>query len=132
MFELFNVPNTMLVPKSVLSLYSYGITSGLMVHSGYEDTQIVPIFEGYPLQYAVRKMPLGGYHVSQYLMQLLADRGYGSDGGGPIGLEDVTNIKEKYCYLSIDYERELASLGRDKEQAHTLPDGKVIKINSEA
>lgn len=130
MFELFNVPNTSFMPKPVLSLYSNGQTNGLVVHSGYKNTQVVPIFEGYPLEHAVRRLPIGGHHISLYLMKLLNDRGY--EFNHFHNLENLRFMKEKCCYYSADYEKELATYRKDMEQSYTLPDGMVVKINTEA
>lgn len=130
MFELFNVPNTTLVPKSVMPLYSNGKTTGIVVDSGYDNTHVVPIYEGYPLQHAVRSMPVGGWHVNRYLMQLLNDRGYTFTTMND--WDHVRDIKEKFCYSALDFDKELASFSKNMEQHYTLPDGLVVKVNSEA
>lgn len=47
MFETFNVPSFYVSIQAVLSLYSSGRTTGLVLDSGDGVTHCVPIFEGY-------------------------------------------------------------------------------------
>ncbi|XP_060845430.1 actin-like [Rhopalosiphum padi] len=130
MFELFNVPNTAVIPKSVLALYSSGRTTGLMVDSGYDYTQIMPIFEGYPLHHAMQTISVGGWHVTQYLMELLNNRGYSFNSTKDFEILD--DIKEKLCYLSLDFKFEINMYNKEKEKQYTLPDGMMINVGSEA
>jgi len=53
MFETFNVPSLYIAIQSVLSLYSTGSTTGLVLDSGAGVTHTVPIYEGYALPHAV-------------------------------------------------------------------------------
>lgn len=129
MFELFNVPSMALVPKSTLALYCNGKTTGLVIDSGYETTQVVPIYEGFPLTQAAKSMPVGGRHVTDYLMKLLNDRGY--DFKTEEDLDNLREIKRKYCYCALNVEKELAAFGSDQIQRHKLPDGTVIEIHAE-
>ena len=130
MFELFNVPKTSVVPKSVLALYSSGRTTGLMVDSGYDYTQVMPIFEGYPLHHAVQTMPVGGWHITQYLIELLNKRGYSFNSSKDF--ETINNIKEKLCYLALDSNSERDMYTKEKEKQYILPDGMVINVETEA
>ncbi|XP_050062148.1 actin-1-like isoform X2 [Aphis gossypii] len=130
MFELFNVPKTAVIPKSVLALYSSGRTTGLMVDSGYDYTQVMPIFEGYPLHHAVQTMSVGGWHVTQYLMQLLNERGYSFNSTKDF--ETLNDIKEKLCYFALNFKFEKDMYTKEKEKQYTLPDGTEINVESEA
>lgn len=53
MFERFGVPAFYLAIQAVLSIYSSGKTTGLVVDSGDGVTHVVPIYEGYSLPHAV-------------------------------------------------------------------------------
>jgi len=46
--------------------------------------------------------------------------------------ERIKHIKETFCYSAVDFEKELANFGKDKEQRYTLPDGMIVNINNEA
>lgn len=50
MFETFNVPNLYIAIQAVLSLYSSGRTTGVVLDSGDGVTHLVPIYEGKNLQ----------------------------------------------------------------------------------
>lgn len=130
MFELFNVPSLRLVTKTTLALYGYGKTSGLVVDSGYENTQVVPIYEGFPLLHAVRCMPVGGLQVTKYLARLLNRRGYTFNT--PTDQDILKYIKENFCYCAMDFERQLGSYNKKNEQRYTLPDGMDVEVNTEA
>ena len=53
MFEKFEVPAFYISNPGVLSLYSSGKTTGLVLESGEGVTHTVPIYEGYPLPHAI-------------------------------------------------------------------------------
>jgi len=129
MFEFFNVPSMALIPKSTLALYYTGKTTGLVLDSGYETTQVVPIYEGFPLTHAAKSMPVGGWHVTDYLMTLLNGRGY--DIKSADGRDSLRRVKEKHCYCALNFERELAAFGPDRTLTHRLPDGTVVEIHTE-
>lgn len=130
MFETFNVPSMKLVTKSTVALYGNGKTTGLVVDSGHENTQIVPVYEGFPLLHAVRSMPIGGLQVTKFLTHLLNRRGYSFNT--PKDQDILRYIMENFCYCAMDFDRELAAYRKENEQRYTLPDGMVIEINTEA
>eukprot|EP01083_Nonionella_stella_P268117 906138_1 len=70
-FENFNVPSFYLGIKSVLGLYAYAKTTGMVIDSGYDRTYFVPVYEGYALPERIEKIPVGGKHVTERLMKYL-------------------------------------------------------------
>lgn len=130
MFEFFNAPNAALVPKLVLPLYSVGQTSGLSVDSGYGHTQVIPVFEGYPLRHAMRSMPIGGFHVTQHIMKLLNERSFNFTEMN--NWNNIRDIKEQICYCALDYETEMAAFTKEMAHEYKLPDGMIVLINNEA
>ena len=52
-FETFNVPAFYLSIQAVLSLYSSGKTTGVVLDSGDGVTHTVPIYEGYSISHAI-------------------------------------------------------------------------------
>ena len=74
MFEVFNVPNFYLVDQWVSALYAAGRTTGLVLSSGEEVTNIVPVYEGYSLPHAVRRIMIAGKDITKYLIKILQER----------------------------------------------------------
>ncbi|GCC42076.1 hypothetical protein chiPu_0026056, partial [Chiloscyllium punctatum] len=75
LFERFNVPAMHVSHQSVLAVYSYGKTSGLVVDSGDGVTHSVPVHEGYNMPDAISRIDLGGHDLTTYLIKLLSEAG---------------------------------------------------------
>eukprot|EP00483_Globobulimina_turgida_P003250 UN03255 len=56
-----------LMPRSVLALYASGRTTGIVVYSDYECTEIVPVYEGYSIRAACKKINFGKRDILDYL-----------------------------------------------------------------
>lgn len=127
MFETFGVPATYLANQAVLSLYASGRTTGVAVDSGEGYTHTVPIYEGHALRHATNCLDVAGRDLTDYLMMLLTERGYSFTTTAE--REIVRDIKEKLCYVALDFEKEMRSPG--KERSYELPDGQIILCGSE-
>ena len=100
MFEEFNVPAFYLSNQAVLSLYPAGKTTGLVVEIGDGVGHVVPIHEGNALAHAIGRSEVAGRDVTDYLGKLLNEVGLNL---GPSELEMAREIKEKHCYVALDY-----------------------------
>ena len=95
MFETFSVPSCYLGMQAVLSLYSAGRMTGIVLDSGESATNIVPVYEGYSIPHAIKTIPVGGRDVINRLSRLLEERGYFK-----FPTEVVRNMMEKVAYVS--------------------------------
>ncbi|KAJ1962488.1 centractin- actin- protein of the dynactin complex [Dipsacomyces acuminosporus] len=145
-FETFNVPAFYTSIQAVLSLYASGRTTGIVLDSGDGVTHAVPVFEGFALSHAIRRVDIAGRDVTEYLQVLLQKAGYNFHTTAE--REIVRQIKEKICYIALDTskeEKELASVGtgrlgsvgvsgsdaKSRNDIFKLPDGHLINLGHE-
>eukprot|EP00842_Homolaphlyctis_polyrhiza_P001598 jgi/Hompol1/2439/HPOL_002944-RA len=127
-FETFNAPAMFISIQAVLALYSSGRTTGVVLDSGDGVTHVVPVYEGFAIQNAVRRINVAGRDVTQYLQQLLRKSGYYFHTSAE--MEVVRLIKEKACYLALNASKEEKETAT-QSASYVLPDGQTIKLGVE-
>jgi len=125
LFETFGVPGMHVSVQAVLSLYSAGRTTGVVLDMGDGVSHTVPVYEGYQLPHAVQRMDVAGRDLTEYMMRLLMEEGMTFTGSAE--REIVRAIKESCCYIagSMDEATDRAgAVGTEYE----LPDGTVMTV----
>jgi len=132
MFDNFNVQATYVAIQAVMSLYASGRTTGIVMDSGDGVSHLVPIYEGYALPHAVIRLDLAGRDLTAHMVKLLTERGNAFTSTAE--QEIARDIKEKLCYVALDYQAELAAYEQDGtkfDQTYEMPDGQLITIGNE-
>lgn len=124
MFESFNVPSLYLAYSIDLSFYSSCKESGLFVDLGGNSTQISAFLYHSPMPYKFNRLYYGGNAITDYLFELFQQNSkmFYNDKNKNY----VEDIKEKACYVALDYEKEFVETFN-----YTLPDNKDIDIRNE-
>merc|ERR1739841_136079 len=91
----------------------------------------VPVYEGYALPHAVKRIDLAGRDITYYMKKLLSERGITFTTAHEF--EIVRDIKEKLAYVAQDFEAEMkkARQSTDLEKVYELPDGNKITVGNE-
>ena len=109
----------------MLPLYSHGKYTGFVLDLGDGITQFVPIFDGYRLPYN-DYFNFGGRDLTNYFRKLLNENKYKFNKSKEFVL--VNHIKEKACYVALDFEEELKSY---YPFDYELPDGNDLILSDQ-
>jgi len=131
MFDTFGVQGLYIAIQAVLSLYSNGKFTGIVCDSGDGVTHFVPIFDGYALPHSILRINLAGRDLTEHLVKILSERGHHFTTSAE--REIVKDIKQKLCYVALDFDEELkiAQSGTSRDQTYEMPDGNTITVGSE-
>ncbi|KAM0748454.1 actin-like protein [Meredithblackwellia eburnea MCA 4105] len=130
-FETFNVPAMYTSVQAILALYASGRTTGIVLDSGDGVTHAVPVFEGFSMPHAIRRIDVAGRDVTDHLQLLLRKAGYHLHTTAE--KEVVRQIKEKHCYVALSpaKEEKESQGGGGRTEDYRLPDGNVIRLGPE-
>ncbi|EXB96863.1 hypothetical protein L484_016636 [Morus notabilis] len=96
----------------------------LVVDCGFSFTHAAPVFQNFTLNYAAKRIDLGGKALTNYLKELVSYRS--------VNVMDETfvmdDVKEKLCFVSLDVSRDLQIARKPGKEnllrcTYVLPDG---------
>ena len=126
MFETFSVPGLYIANSAVLPLYSAGKFNGIVIDSGVDITHLVPIYDGFGMPHAYIQENYAGKNLTLYMQELLCEVGYRAYT--TYEKEIVKAIKEKVCYVAIDFDEDIKSV---EPYDYELPDGTNVIIKDQ-
>ena len=129
-FEKIGLRYMNIEPQAKMVLFSSGNQTGTVIDCGENETNVIPIAEGYLLHHNIKGLDIGGKAITDNLIRLLQFRGYQL---AMIDFENARQIKEKYCFVScdIDLDRKLEYETTFYNSCVKLPDGREINISKE-
>ncbi|XP_071710469.1 actin-related protein 5-like [Rutidosis leptorrhynchoides] len=120
LFETYGVPS---IAFGVAAAFSYtynqklGICDrdGLAICSGFTTSHVIPFINGEPVYEVCCRTNVGGYHVTDYLKQLLSLK-------YPhhmlrLTWEKVEDLKMEHCYIAPDYASEVRLFQKGTKEA---------------
>ncbi|UYP44126.1 hypothetical protein NEF87_000411 [Candidatus Lokiarchaeum ossiferum] len=132
LFEIFlekiNVAGYYPVRGALLTMYSGGFDTGLVVDMGSSNIRITPIYKSYVLQHAVKFLPLGGNVLDSFMSKKVHELGIPVDSSVQKNLIRV--LKERACFCSLDFDNDLKNHANFQKD-FVLPDSSTITIGSE-
>lgn len=72
MFEKFQVKGMYVAIQAILSLYTMGRTTGVVIDSGDGVTHTVPVYEGFSIPHAIHKNFIAGRAITDHMVNLLS------------------------------------------------------------
>lgn len=120
LFESYGVPSVAFGVDAAFS-YKYnqqlGICNdtGLAITSGFTTSHVIPFINGEPVYEACCRTNVGGYHVTDYLKQLLSLK-Y-PHHISKLTWERVEELKMEHCYIAADYASEVQLFQRGDKEA---------------
>ncbi|SYZ64262.1 actin-like_protein (plasmid) [Leishmania braziliensis MHOM/BR/75/M2904] len=158
LFETHHVVATSFALTPVLSLYASGLSTGVAVELGHDQSHVVPVFQGLALFHATHCLDVGGADLTRHFTSLMSavasTRVSALESMTPTQRDGMWEyIKERHCVVAesaqlfSEINRAGTRLGssssglplggsRDAEDKHreecVLPDGTTLPISGSA
>lgn len=108
LFHHFEVPSILFAPSHLMSLFTLGISTGLVMECGYSETSVLPIVEGIPMINSIQFIPFGAKTIHKLLKSRLMEIGLVRIGTGIKPLSSILDelsetvledIKVRTCFV---------------------------------
>lgn len=107
LFEEVQISRLCLLPKALAISLLFDADTCVVVDSGATSTCVWVVLEGRVATARTQTVPVGGWHVSQFLKQALTWKEHKEAAGATVSSLDSSSVKQK-CRLSLHLGREEA------------------------
>ncbi|PSK58756.1 Actin-like protein arp6 [Elsinoe australis] len=94
----------------------------LLIDTSHSHTTITPLLRGSPVPRAVRRLDIGGKHISNHLASLISLRHFSLIDEPHI----VSQIKEDACFVSTDFAHDLDTTWRGTHSDRRVPSSDIV------
>ena len=95
----------------------------LVIDSGYSHTTITPLYNGLPIQRAIRRLDIGGKHMTNLLKDVISLRHFDLRQDTKI----VNDIKEDVCFVSTDFNKDMERARKGQLQQKGISSQRSLK-----
>jgi actin-related protein len=127
-FEKYQAMAFYPVRSALLTMYSGGFDTGLVVDIGASNVRITPIFESYVLNHAIQYLPIGGVVLDNFLRTRLSRVGIQTESS--VQRELIRALKEQACFVSLNLDDDLKNV-KQYYESYTMPDGSKFAIDED-
>ncbi|KAJ9114045.1 Actin- protein 3 [Naganishia vaughanmartiniae] len=121
MFESFNIQGLYIAVQAVLALAASWTSSkvternltGVVIDSGDGVTHTIPVADGYVIGSSIKHIPIAGRNITEFVLNLLRDRGEQANIPSEDQLRVAERIKEDYTYVCQDIVKEIRKYDTD-------------------
>jgi len=97
--------------------------TGTVIDSGDGVTHVIPCAEGYVIGSAIKHIPIAGRDISQFVLNLMRERGEMTVVPPDEQLKVASKVKEDYSYVCQDIVKEFRKYDADPYQYFQIYDG---------
>jgi actin-related protein len=131
-FKTLNFPRITYIQSALCVLSALGMDTGMIVDIGHFNTTFEGVFKGFPNPESEFELPIGGYHLTQYLNDLVFSK-IQYESTKPLYWvgEDIKRAVA-FAVINPKEETQLIKQGKKEyDQSIELPDGTNLTINYE-
>lgn len=144
LFKHFEVSSVLFAVGQVNCLLGLGTNTGLVVDVGYNETIVLPVYEGIPVIKALQNIPLGGKSIHKRIETQLRESGTVTTGSEEKPLstlpdclnEDILeDIKVRCCFVTnlqrASQIHKVTQYGEDKSKLPSPPPGVKYPVDGD-
>jgi actin len=108
-----------------------GRSTGIVLEVGDGITQIVPVYDSYPIPHAISKVKLAGNDVADYFLKLL--RSDCDEFSTAVQRNIIRDVKERFAYVARDFDSEVqrAAASTECQMPYPLPNDAELTLSHE-